>query len=190
MIKNLEIADISQVAKIHERELSGFLSRLGSPFLEKFYRASLDIPEMFTLVKKQNEQILGFVSGIVSTKGLYKKVIFRNPIFFGILFLRHFITHPQEIIQVLKILTYPGFSEDNPELLTIAVVSEAQRKGIGTKLFHACVREFRKRGIRKFKISVYERLPANVFYQKIGCRFENSFNFLGEKMNYYSYEDK
>lgn len=190
MIKNLTLIDIPQVARIHKQELSGFLPELGVEFLENFYKVSLDIPEMFTLVEKKNEQILGFVSGIESAKGLYKKVILKNPIGFGILFLRYFITHPEKIVNMLKILTYPGFSDDSPELLTIAVKKDYQKRGIGKNLFQKTVEEFRKRKIKKFKISVYDKLPANGFYKKISCKFLSSFNFLGEKMNYYSYEKK
>lgn len=187
MIKDLTLIDISQVARIHKQELSGFLPELGEEFLKKFYQVSLDIPEMFTLVEKENEQVLGFVSGIESAKGLYKKVILKNPIGFGSLFLRYFITHPKKIVKMAKILSYPGFSDDSPELLTIAVKKDYQKRGIGKNLFRKTVEEFTKRKIKKFKISVYDRLTANGFYKKIGCKFENSFNFLGEKMNYYSY---
>ncbi|MBI5452439.1 GNAT family N-acetyltransferase [Candidatus Gottesmanbacteria bacterium] len=190
MIRKLSITDIPQVARIHKQELSGFLPELGLQFLENFYKASLDIPEMFTLVEKKNEQILGFVSGIESAKGLYKKVIFKNPIGFAILFLRYFVTHPEKIVKMVKILSYPGFADDSPELLTIAVKKDYQKRGIGKNLFQKTVEEFTKRKIKKFKISVYDKLPANGFYKKIGCKFVNSFEFLGEKMNYYSYEIK
>ncbi len=187
MIKSLIISDIPQVAKIHKQELSGFLPELGDEFLKKFYSVSLSTPEMFTLVEKKNEQILGFVSGIRSAKGLYHKVILKDLFGFGILFLRYIVTHPEKIVKMLKILTYPGFAMDSPELLTIAVKKEYQKQGIGKKLFHEVAKEFQKREIKRFKISVYDRLPANGFYKKIGCKFNSSFEFLGEKMNYYSF---
>ncbi len=187
MIKNLSVSDVQHVAKIHRRELSGFLSELGERFLQHFYKESLHIPEMFTLVEIENDQILGIVSGITSVKGLYKKIIFRDIIGFGIVFLSYFITHPIQIVKMVQTLSYPGFEEDIPELLIIAVSREYQKKGIGKKLFHAVVEEFKNRKIKRFKISVYDRLPANGFYKKIGCKFDSSFDFLGEKMNYYTF---
>ena len=78
MIRKLQITDITQVVKLHKNELSGFLSELGIPFLKKFYKVSLDIPEMFTYVEENNGHNLGFTSGISRTKGLYKKIIFKN----------------------------------------------------------------------------------------------------------------
>ena len=188
MIKQLSIRDIDQVVKIHRKELPGFLSELGEVFLNKFYKVSVDIPEMFTLVEKENGQICGLATGTTSTEGLYKKIISKDFLQFILLLLSYFITHPTKIIKIGKTLAYPGFSADNPELLTIAVKRSHQKKGIGRKLFSQIAREFKKRGVEKFKISVYDRLPANGFYKRMGCRFERSFEFLGEKMNYYKYE--
>lgn len=187
MICKLELADISQVVKIHRQELSGFLSELGEEFLKKFYKASLNIPEIFTFVEKKNEQVLGFVSGVTSPKGLYKKIFFKDIFPFTQMILGIFITHPLKIVKMAKILTYPGFSSGSPELITIAVEKKHQRRGIGKKLFLKTAQEFEKRKIKKFHIGVYSRLPANAFYRKTGCRFCYTFNFLGEKMNYYAY---
>jgi len=190
MIKKLTSQDINQVAKLHRRQLPGFLSELGEEFLGKFYKVSLGIPEIFTLVEKRNGQMIAFACCAESAKDLYGKIIFRDILSFGMIFLRYFITHIKDSVKLVKTLSYPGFRDDIPELLTIAVKKEHQGKGIGRKLFTAAVEEFRKRGVEKFQISVYDRLPANKFYQKIGCKFERSFDFLGEKMNYYSYKIK
>ena len=185
MIRQISAKDIRQVVELHKNELSGFLSELGIPFLKKFYKVSFDIPEMFTYVEENNGHILGFTSGISRTKGLYKKIIFKNIFYLIVPLLSYFIVHPLKVIKMLKILSYPAFSEDIPELLTLVVKKEEQNRGIGRKLFQAVSEEFEKRRIKEFYVSAYERLLANGFYRKIGCRLDRSFNFLGEKMNYY-----
>lgn len=190
MIRGLEIKDIPQVAVIHMRELSGFLPELGEKFLQAFYRTSLDIPEMFTYVESQNEQVYGFTTGINTAGGLYKKIILKDVFLFIPLFLSYLFTHPSGAVKIIKTLAYPGFADNSPELLTIAVKKNHQGRGIGKKLFMQVAREFKIRNIEEFKISVYDRLTANRFYLKIGCRFDRSFEFLGEKMNYYKYEIK
>lgn len=187
MIKEVTSEDIPQVAKIHKQELPGFLSELGEDFLKKFYEVSLDIPEMFTLVDIENEQVLGFITGTTKVKGLYKRVLLKDITSFIFLFSNNLFTHPQNIVKMAKTLSYPGFADDVPELLTIAVEKDCRNRGIGKKLFLQTAKEFQKRGYQKFRVSVYERLPANEFYKKIGCRFERSFLFQNEKMNYYSY---
>lgn len=187
MLRKLKVRDVNQVTKIHYEELPGFLSTLGEKFLNKFYKASLDIPEFATYVEEENEHILGFVSIAETTNGLLNKVIFTDLLGFTVLFLSYFIVHFYDIPKVLKILAYPGFEGDTPELLTISIGKDYQRRGIGKRLFKKASDEFRKKGIREFKISVYDRLQANSFYIKMGCKLEKSFYFLGEKMNYYSY---
>lgn len=187
MIEKLTEKDIKEVAGIHKTELSGFLSELGLGFLEKFYKATLSIPEIFTFVEKENDQVLGFTTGITSTNGLYKKVIYSDIPSFFLLFLKYFITHPQNIIKTVQLLAYPGFSDQGPELLVIAIDKTHQRRGIGGKLFHKVITEFQKKGIKRFKVSVYDKLSANKFYQKMGCRKVQTFLFLAEPMNYYQF---
>ncbi len=189
MILKLKTEDIPQVVKLHRGELRGFLSELGEGFLTKFYEVSLGIPEMFTLVEKDNEQILGFSSGATRVRGLYKKVISSDYISFIRLLLSNLFTHPQNIVKMAKSLAYPGFADDIPELLTIVIYKSYQKRGIGRKLFLQTSKEFQKRGFKKFRVSVYDKLPANEFYKKMGCKLEKSFEFLGEKMNYYVYHN-
>ncbi len=188
MITRLSYHDIDAVVRMHKSQLPGFLSELGESFLRKFYKVSLDIPELFSFVEKRNEQIYGFVTGTSTTNGLYKKIIYRDVLGFGFLFLRYFIVHPGQVFKFAGILAYPGFSDNIPELLTISVDRKYQKKGVGRKLFKMIVGEFKRRAIGKFRVSVYESLPANTFYSRVGCKFEKSFDFLGEKMNYYVYE--
>ncbi|OGG03331.1 hypothetical protein A2W14_00060 [Candidatus Gottesmanbacteria bacterium RBG_16_37_8] len=188
MITKLKEEHIKKVAEIHKRELSGFLPELGIEFLKLFYRSSMDIPEMFSFVEIDGSKVRGFISNITEAGGLYKKVIIRAPGQFLLLFLKYFITHPKKLAKFIKIFTYPGFSEGGAELLSIAIDRGERKKGIGRSLVVRSAEEFSKRGISKFKISVYDRLAANGFYRKIGCRLVSSFNFLSEKMNYYEYK--
>jgi len=186
-IEPLIIKDVSQVAVIHWRELQGFLPSLGKQFLSHFYRKSMGLSGMFTFVAKEEEGVVGFVTSVESPKGLYGRILSIDPFGFLLLVVKHLIFYPLSIVKMIKILSYPGFSHDEPELLTIAVDSRYQGKGIGRKLFAQVVKEFKNRKINKFKISVYDKLAANGFYYKIGCRLDSSFEFLGETMNYYEY---
>jgi len=185
MITGLTFQDIDQVVKLHKQELSGFLSELGESFLKKFYRQSLSIPELFTFTIAENEQILGFVTGTTTTKGLYRRIIFTDILGFIFIFVNYFITHPSKIMKAMQVFAYPGFVDDSPELLTIAIGKKRQKKGFGRKLFEKTVAEFKRRRVKSFKISAYTKLSANGFYKKMGCKLESSFMFLGEKMNYW-----
>lgn len=187
MIKQLELLDINQVVFIHHQELSGFLSKIGQGFLKKFYEVSLNSSDMFTFVYKENGKILGFAGGVMTSRGLNHRIIVKDPLGFGMVLLKHLILHPTHILKLFQTLSYPGFDKDMPELLSIAVSQKHQGKGIGKKLFLEVAGEFNKRKKKEFLVSVYDRLPANKFYIKMGCRQHKSFEFLGERMNYYIY---
>jgi ribosomal protein S18 acetylase RimI-like enzyme len=187
MLSPLTKKDIPQVVRIHITQLPGFLSQLGEGFLQKYYIYSMNIPEVFTILEKKNGEILGLATGATSTEKLHIKIISHDYFGFGIEILKYFITHPKGILKIVKTISYPGLTENIPELLTIAVKSDHQKKGIGIRLFMEIAQNMKKKGSKKFLISVYDRLPANGFYKKIGCRFFKSFIFLGEKMNYYEY---
>jgi ribosomal protein S18 acetylase RimI-like enzyme len=190
MIVNLQKSDISEVVRIHMEELPGFLTKLGKGFLNKYYIYSLNIPEIFTIVEKQNGEIAGFATGSTSISNLNRKIIFKDFFGFGYEVLKYVFTHISETGKIVQAFTYPGFNKDVPELLTIAIGKKYQRKGIGRKLFRVIAETFNKREKTKFLVSVYDRLPANGFYLKMGCRKHKSFDFLGEKMNYYEYTIK
>lgn len=185
MIRELQAEDIKQVVQIHLSQLPGFLSLLGKEFLTRYYQASLDTPEMFTLVEKQDEQIHGFTTGAVKLKGLTIRILFKDVLGFVRIFMNILFTHPILLLGSVKTLTYPGFSQDVPELLTIAVQKNFQNRGIGKKLFQAVKNKFQKRGTKYFQVSMYAKLSAGKFYEKMGCRLTRNFSFQGQIMSYY-----
>lgn len=184
-IKGLSSKTINRVAEIHYHELPGFLSEIGEEFLKNFYMVSLEIPEMFTVVVEHNGEVIGFASASVSTKGFNKKILFKAPFFFGWFILKRIVVKPALFIKAIKVFFYPGFTHDYPELFSIATDKKHRRVGVGKILFDEVIAEFKKRGVQDFLIGVYEKLPANNFYRKIGCEFYKRFDFLDEKMNYY-----
>jgi ribosomal protein S18 acetylase RimI-like enzyme len=188
MIRLLTQKDIPQVSKIHSQELHGFLPQLGTDFLEKFYGISLKVPSLFTYVEEKNGKIRGFVMGAESTKGLFLRIILKDVWGFSLLFSRFLVLHVFSFFKLIATLAYPGFSQDGPELLSIAVSNKYQGQGIGKVLFKKIEKEFQLRGFSEFKISVYDRLPSAGFYKKMGCRHTVRFSFLGENMSYFSFK--
>lgn len=185
MISDLSEQDIPRVVKIHRQELPGFLTELGVEFLKCYYRNSMKVGEVFTVVYKRDGVVRAFATGAYSTRDLNRKILLQDPFRFTIIMVEYLITHLGSFAKIFSTFSYPGFKEDIPELLTIAVSRQYQKKGIGEKLFRVLEERFRQKSQKEFLISAYDRLPANGFYRKIGCRFERSFDFLGEKMNYY-----
>ena len=74
MIQKLTHQDIDKAVKLYRRELPGLLAELGTGFLKKFYKVLLSLPDCWVFVEKEDEQILGLTSGILSVGGLYKTI--------------------------------------------------------------------------------------------------------------------
>ncbi len=190
MIVPFKYEDIDEVVNIRYKELSsGLLSKLGKKFLYEYSKSLLKTPGIFVFVAKNNDRIVGFVSLTDEIERLHLRVIRNN--FWGIFkaLIEHLFLHPTSIGKIWETLSYSGFSNGGAELLSMAVDSSHQRKGWGKKIFQKVKREFRKKGIKYFRVSTYEKdIGANFFYKKMGCNLEKSFNFRGEKMNYYIYK--
>lgn len=164
-----------QVASIHKAEIgSGFLSTLPLNFLAGLYRAFADSPYSFLLIAKDsNNTVVGFICGGINTGKVIKRFLFRNSIqSFPYLILRLFSI--KTIKKIFETLLYPLKENDNnlpkPEILNFCVSSNAQRHGIGKKLFRTLVEEFHNQGIRTFKIVTGEnQVKAQQFYENINA---------------------
>lgn len=190
LIRLLREEDVSIIALLHRHSLQGFLPTLGRAFLERFYSVLFSQPDMFTFVAVERKNIVGFVTCSQGVNGLLRRVILQDLLWFASFFLKYFSVHPKEIIPAIQTIMYPGFSGDEPELLSLAVNKDHRGKGIGRKLFLACSGEFRRRGHTSFLISAYDRLPANGFYIRMGCTLIRTFSFHSERMNYYRYSSE
>src|SRR3990167_5413656 len=188
MIRLMKTEDTGDVAKIHAAEIPGFLPELGTDFLTLFYLSFLKIPGIIAFVSAEKGRINGYVAGIEKVKDLNRKIISADPWRFVLSILPPILLKPLRIIKLLKLLAYPGFSHKGPELLSLAVAGKFQKRGIGSILFKRLVKEFKERKIHQFRISAYDKLPANDFYEKMGCRLTDTFYFMGERMNYYRKE--
>src|SRR3989344_6704572 len=136
-IDRMQFSDIEEVAKIHIRELTGFQSVLGLPFLRWYYRTTRKLPHIFTLVAKEKKEVVGLVSCCDSPKSLWLKMFLLDPFGCMRIVIPSVALYPQRIGRLLSMLSYPGFSEGRPELLTLAVTKKHQRKGFGRKLVTA-----------------------------------------------------
>jgi len=155
------------LAQIHKDEISaGFLSSLPSNFLEKFYISVIE--NDFSVIAKENGEIVGFIAGTADIGKLYSY------------FLKRYFFHSAVILlpkifnlrKIMETLFYPKNKEIKAELLTIAVKKEFQGKGVARYMLEFFVSEMRKRGVNKFKVLVGEELkPAIRFYEKNGFKF-------------------
>src|SRR3989338_3905865 len=164
IIRLAEKDDIEQIADIHQKEINkGFLSGIGSGFLEKVYLAIIKSKISFCVVDEENGKITGFIAGAVNLDK-----------FFRYFFKNHFFT------AFFSLYPKKGNSLPEAELLTIAVINEFQGQGIAVQMLARFIYEMKNRKIGSFKVIVGESLtPAIKFYEKSGFRFVKNINIHG-----------
>jgi hypothetical protein len=65
-----------QVARLHAENINqGFLSSLGPRFLALLYQAVDEIPSGALIVARENDQVVGFVSGTVGMGSVYRQLL-------------------------------------------------------------------------------------------------------------------
>lgn len=164
-----------KVAQLHCGQINqGFLATLGIPFLALLYEAIDKDPCSVLIVKEDDGDIVGFVSGTASLRPIYIQLLSRPYALFvalvGCLF---------SISKLLKIIEILLISRNNPiltglpihELLTIVVKPSHQGKGYAGDLFESLCSYFEMADVVDFRIIVGVGLDrAHAFYLKMGCK--------------------
>ena len=185
--------DIENVALLHREYINtGFLSSLGSPFLELIYQSMVNSNNAFCIVSKDNNQIIGFSSGAISVGAFYKDFLMSNIIKASMILLPK-ILNLQFVKKIFETLLYPSRKEQNlpnAELLSIVVDKDYRGKGIAQKLFGKLEEEFRSRNIKQFKVIVGSKLIAACkFYEKMdGILYSEIEVHKGEKSRIFVWE--
>jgi len=168
--------DCFEIAKIHLKQIGkGFLNQLGIEFLKVFYEEIANSRNTFLIVAKENDNIIGFISGCFDLKKFYKSFIKKN--FFKIFFIlvkKIFII--KKAFETAKYSKKEKSNLPKAELLSIAVLPRFQGQGVSQKLLEEFILKMKEKNVKKFKVLVGQELKrANKFYQKKG------FIFWGKK---------
>ena len=191
MIKIAQLEQSQQIASLHFQTINqGFLPKLGISFLQSLYRFL--ISRELVLIYKEKNNVQGFVSCALSSKGIMKRFLFSSPagvLKAGLAVLKN----PRLIKSLWETFRAPSLSvsEKNnervipeTELLSISVSPEAQQGGIGSRLLAALEKELVNRGITRYKVIAGEKLAgANKFYRKNGFVLAGQITIHGEDIS-------
>ena len=175
LIRKAEILDLKVIAELHKKGIpTGFLSSLDSKYLSLMYK--IIIEEGFCTVAIKDDKVIGFISGTIDAKVLYKKIVRKNlfnliPLFIKKIFSVSFIKRGFNSF-LIPFKTGKGMNDKEevlPELLSIVISKEIQAKGIGTELLLNLESELKQKGFAKYKVIAGDNLvSANKFYLKNG----------------------
>ena len=164
-----------KVSKLHVENIKeGFMSELGVNFLKCFYQTIAQLDNGFLAVYvDDNNQVLGFIAGVVSLSKLKKA--FQKRCFWQILnsfakliFMPRYVRKFYENYKYSSRIALKQFPES--ELISIVVKNEFRRKGVSKLLYLSLIDFFKKKNVESFKIIVGSKLiEAQKFYEKMGA---------------------
>ncbi len=181
-----------QVARLHKTNIQvGFLSILGVSFIKLIYQSMVDSDTAFCIVAEDNKNIVGFISGAVNLSPFFKKFIKRNFLKANILLFPK-LMKPENIRKIFNILFYPNKTSGLPdaEFLSLVVDERYRVKGLARILINELIKNFKERGINRFKQLVTSKLTLyDKFYEIMGAQFHSEITvYKGEKWRVYIWE--
>lgn len=194
MTTKLSAKHVDRVAFLHYTCLdNSFLSLLGISFLRTLYKSMLLSKESFTFVYEDKNEVIGFITGCTDTSVFFKELIRKRWFYLLLPTLIKLLKQPWLAVKIIKAIIYPAqFNSKNyskAELLSIAIDEKHRGKQIGKELLNALIEEFKIIGILSFKVGVKKDMEkANNFYQINNFRFIETFNVLGDEMNFYEFQ--
>lgn len=182
-IRALDKRDISYVAQLHIDGIkTGFISSLGSEFVEALYKAVAEDKNSFGFVAEENDRVLGFIAFSKNLNELYKYVALTRGIRFAFILVRKIFSW-RNFKKIIENILYPGrmrkMKLPQTELLSIVVAVEGRGKGVAEQLLERGFYECKKQGIDKVKVLVGAgNEAANKLYQKRG------FELISQAVNH------
>jgi len=189
IVEKFDNALLSAAAHLHVEHLSyrSFITLFGPKFITEIYRDILSGNLGFFVFALDGGKVCGFVLGCTNTR-LFFSLIKRKPFKYFALVAPRLMAKPQLFKKLFETLFYVDKENSaiDPELIVIVTDSEHRGRGIGSTLVSVLNGEFRKRGIREYKVTVHDEMKrSNSFYLKIGMKLLSSFTMYGTKWNLY-----
>jgi hypothetical protein len=170
---------IRQVAKLHHTYIkNGFISGLGSYFLELIYTAIDRDPSSILIVEfDAKNNVIGFISGTNNLKSVFWHML-RHPIklMFALIPSAFDLKIIQGISNIIRKSVFKPKANSvsdlpNEELLSVAVSLSHRGNGTADKLYYKLCCELKKTGADSFHILVGDDLlSAHKYYLRMGAK--------------------
>lgn len=173
----------------------GRMRYLGHGFLTLLHRHMATSKHALCLVAASpNNEILGYFVTTTDYSKFYRAFALRYGFRVALVLLPKLL-NPKHLKVILRGMTYSPEPEPDvdaqADTISVAVRSDAQRRGIAKALFLATVDALKPRGIKRLKIATTDdpERSANHFYQGLGCRLVNTRPFYEDtQINVYVYD--
>lgn len=192
-IDDLRDGDVRAAAQLHRRAFpSFFLSSLGEPFLEQFYRGFLDDRTAVTaVVRSEAGALQGVVVGTVQPVGFFGRLLRRQWLGFAFASARAVVRNPAAVPRLVGAIRYRGAAGDHCTgalLSSVCVDPDLQGAGIGKVLVTEWVSRARRQGAEEAYLTTDTEGndSVNAFYQALGWSLAEQYvTREGRQMNRY-----
>jgi ribosomal protein S18 acetylase RimI-like enzyme len=193
MLRTAKQEDVAAIVAVHMHSFPHFfLTFLGSHFLHTLYRHTLALPEAIGFVAVDDaDDFMGFVVGVTSQTGLYRKLLRKHWFDFALASLMPAFRRPTIIPRLLRAMRKPAETAESVAeclLMSIAVRPEAQGQQWGEHLVENFLIEAQRRGVIAVSLTTDkdDNERVNRFYQRLGYTLARSFiTAEGRSMNEY-----
>ncbi|MDP8959694.1 MAG: GNAT family N-acetyltransferase [Actinomycetota bacterium] len=169
-VRVAEPADVAVLARLHASSIdTGFLPRLGLPFLKRLYQALVRWEDGVVLVADAGAGPVGFVAGVGDIGRFYRHFARRHGLRAALAALPHLV-RPDNLRRAWETFRYQGGGVGvEAELVSMAVAPQLRGQGVGNRLGVDLLRELGQRGNRSVKVVVgAENQAALRAYRKMG----------------------
>lgn len=174
-----------EIEALHRAQLAaGALAHMPLGFLARFYSYLAGRPDSVVLTVEKQGRVAGFVAGTLHASGLLRSFLVAEPTTF-LTYGLSLLLKPRLLSRVLSLMLHSAVrgkreGVDDCQLLSIAVVPDCGRSGVGTVLFGAICDWFRQRGADQFEIvAAKTQLAALSFYVRRGAAKVGETNLGG-----------
>jgi ribosomal protein S18 acetylase RimI-like enzyme len=175
-------ADLGPIARLHTLAFRGFfLTKMGLPFLIRYYRTVLEYEGGLLLVAEASGSIAGFVAGFSRPAAFYR-LLRRRAFSLAVAMAPALLRHPPLIPRAIADFKRTGGNRPKDdecwaELSSVAVNPAVSGQGIGHTLVKAFVRAAAKRGAAAVRLTTdaVNNEAVNRFYRQLGFELTGTF---------------
>jgi glycosyltransferase involved in cell wall biosynthesis/ribosomal protein S18 acetylase RimI-like enzyme len=162
-------SEAAVVARLHMDSIDGgFLPSLGHRFMTLLYRAMTEWPQSVVVVGDAGAGPVGFVSGVLTTRGFYRYFLRRYGVQAALSALPA-LWRPAVLRRAFETLRYGQAGPDGAELLAMAIHPGWRRQGLGAALGERFLSSVREGGADKVRVVVgSDNAAAIAAYEKLG----------------------
>ncbi len=181
---------INSSARLYMEHLSdnGFLSLFGRRFIQELFTDILREKLGFFIFALKDNAVCGFALASVDSEQIFKIITRKFLKYFKIILPRVFLNPIQIVPKLFETLFYVKKQNTGIKAELVAIITDGnyRAKGMGTQIVEVLNKEFLKRGICLYKVTVHDvKQKANSFYVKNSFKYSTSFNMYNLKWNMY-----